>query len=85
MEETNHNQRDDRFSRGYKLEGTSISAVTNKVEDCDDGYFFDGRSNRCVGNFYLFLHQITFPVLLLKVDNILIIYLMQMSMNVPME
>ncbi|KAL0113527.1 hypothetical protein PUN28_012588 [Cardiocondyla obscurior] len=47
-EETNENQRDDRFSRGYKVEVTSVSSVTNEVEDCDDGYFFDHKSGRCV-------------------------------------
>ena len=47
-EETNDNQRDDRFSRGYKLEGTNISLVMNEI-DCGDGYFFDEKSDRCIG------------------------------------
>lgn len=69
-EETNDDQRDDRFSRGYQLEGTSISSVTNEVEDCDDGYFFDGKSGRCIGNCYLSLYQIKFDFALLsKVSN----------------
>ncbi|XP_018398956.1 PREDICTED: fibrillin-1-like [Cyphomyrmex costatus] len=47
-EEINDNQRDDRFSREYKLEGTNISSVMNEIEDCSDGYFFDGKSDRCI-------------------------------------
>ncbi|XP_024879851.1 fibrillin-3-like [Temnothorax curvispinosus] len=47
-QQTNHDQRDDRFSRGYELERTSISSVMNEVEDCDDGYLFDGKSGRCI-------------------------------------
>lgn len=57
-EEINDDQRDDQFSTGYKLEGTSISSVTNEIEDCGDGYFFDGKSGRCIGNCYLFPHWI---------------------------
>lgn len=49
-EEINDDQRDDQFNRGYKLEGTSISSVANEVEDCDDGYVFDVKSSRCIGN-----------------------------------
>jgi len=51
-EETNDDQRDDRFSREYKLEGTSISSVMNEIVDCDDGYIFDEKSNRCIGNYF---------------------------------
>ncbi|KAL6257929.1 hypothetical protein P5V15_011528 [Pogonomyrmex californicus] len=47
-EEVNDDQRDDRFSRGYKLEQTSSPSVTNEVEDCGDGYFLDGKSRRCI-------------------------------------
>ncbi|XP_011707681.1 PREDICTED: fibrillin-1-like isoform X2 [Wasmannia auropunctata] len=47
-EETNVNQRDDRFSRGNKLEGTSVSSVMNEIEDCNVGYVFDGKSGRCI-------------------------------------
>lgn len=67
--EINHDQRDDRFSRGYQLEGTSISSVTNEVEDCGDGYFFDRKSGRCIGKYYLFLHQIKPCCLLPKINN----------------
>ncbi|KYN31855.1 Fibrillin-3 [Trachymyrmex septentrionalis] len=47
-EESNDNQRDDRFSRGYKLEGTNISSLMNEIEDCGDGYFLDEKSDRCI-------------------------------------
>ncbi|XP_020288632.1 fibrillin-3-like isoform X2 [Pseudomyrmex gracilis] len=43
VEESN----DDRYRR-YKLEETTVSAVANKIENCDDGYFLDGKSHRCV-------------------------------------
>ena len=59
-EESNDNQRDDRFSRGYKLEGTNISSLMNEIEDCGDGYFLDEKSDRCIGNYFLFLHRIIF-------------------------
>lgn len=47
--ESNNDQKDDRYRR-YKLEETTVPA--NKIENCSDGYFLDGKSRRCVGTNY---------------------------------
>lgn len=47
------NQRDDRRSQGYTSEGTSVvSPVVNEIENCNSGYFFDGKSRRCIGDYF---------------------------------
>jgi len=44
-----NDQRDVRYSRLYKSEGTNASVIP-QVSDCGSGYFLDGKSRRCVGN-----------------------------------
>lgn len=60
MSESDDDQRDDGRSQGYKSEGTSrvISPVMNEIEDCDSGYFFDGKSRRCIGDYFLISNNI---------------------------
>lgn len=42
----------------------------NEVEDCGGGYFFDGKSGRCIGNYYLFLYiKILFCIIIKDHNN----------------
>lgn len=56
IEENEQDQRDDRYSRGYKLKEMNITSDINEFEDCDNGYFFDKKSRQCIGNCYLLLY-----------------------------
>ncbi|XP_011333166.1 fibrillin-1-like isoform X3 [Ooceraea biroi] len=47
-DKSDDDQHDVRYSRDYKPEETSISPAINKIEDCGSGYFFDGKSRRCI-------------------------------------
>ncbi|XP_014488735.1 PREDICTED: fibrillin-1-like [Dinoponera quadriceps] len=53
VKKSDDGRRDDRYSRNHKLGETSTFPITNnnndnKMEDCGNGYFLDGKSRRCI-------------------------------------